>query len=668
MTTTTATAQDLEQLGVNVIRGLAMDAVQKANSGHPGTPMALAPLAHVLWTRVMRYDAGAPDWVNRDRFVLSCGHASMLLYAMLYLTGFGLELDDLKQFRQWESRTPGHPELHAAAGIEVTTGPLGQGLGNAVGMAIAERWLRERYGSTVCDHHVFTFCSDGDFQEGVSHEAASLAGHLGLGHLVGVYDDNHISIDGPTELAYTDNVPERFAAYGWQVLELGEVANDLDALEAGLRTAMDEPRRPSLLVLRSHIGWPSPNYTDDAFAHGNPLGDDEVARVKAILGLPAEQFYVPADVLLFYREAGTRGAAARQEYETRAKEWRESDAERAAAWDACWAQTGLDGWEAKLPSWKAGEEVATRAALSSVVTEVVDVVPGMITGAADLVGNTGMKIKGAAALSTEDFTGRLVHYGIREHAMGSSMNGMAASGGVLPFGGTFFIFSDYERPAARLAALSDLKVGFVWSHDSVGLGEDGPTHQPVEHLAAMRAMPNMRVIRPADANETAQAFRFHVDHDGPSAIVLTRQKLPVLEGTGERSPDGVPKGAYTLVDEDGRLQVVLIGTGSEVQLCVGARELLAADGRVARVVSMPSWELFAEQPAVYRDSVLPPGVPRLAVEAGASFGWERYADDVVAIDRFGASAPYKTIFEHLGFTPENVADRARALLATRSSS
>jgi transketolase len=666
VTTTTATEQDLEQLGVNVIRGLAMDAVQKANSGHPGTPMALAPLAHVLWTRVMRYDAGRPDWVNRDRFVLSCGHASMLLYAMLYLTGFGLELEDLEQFRQWESRTPGHPERHAAPGIEVTTGPLGQGIGNAVGMAMAERWLRERFGSTACDHHVFTFCSDGDFEEGISHEAASLAGHLGLGHLVAVYDDNHISIDGPTELAYTDNVPQRFAAYGWHVLELGEVANDLDALETGIRAAIDEQRHPSLIVLRSHIGWPSPNYTDDAFAHGNPLGADEVARVKEILGLPPEQFYVPDDVLTFYREAGARGGTARKEYEERIAEWRASDASRASAWDACWAQRGLEGWEAKLPSWKPGEEVATRAAMASVVTEVVDVVPGMITGAADLIGNTGMQIKGAAAVSIEDFTGRLVHYGIREHGMGAAMNGMAASGGVLPFGGTFFIFSDYERPAARLAALSDLKVGFVWSHDSVGLGEDGPTHQPVEHLAAMRAMPNMRVIRPADANETAQAFRYHVDHDGPTALILTRQKVPVLEGTAERSAAGLPQGAYTLVDEDGDLDVVLIGTGSEVQLCVAARALLDADGHTARVVSMPSWELFAAQPASYRDRVLPPGVPRLAVEAGASFGWERYADDVVAIDRFGASAPYKTIFEHLGFTPENVADRARALLTART--
>jgi len=661
--TTTPTAQDLEQLGINVIRGLAMDAVQKANSGHPGTPMALAPLAHVLYTRVMRYDAGAPDWVNRDRFVLSCGHASMLLYSMLYLTGFGMELDDLKQFRQWGSITPGHPERHDAPGIEVTTGPLGQGIGNAVGMAMAERWLRERYGSTVCDHHIFTICSDGDFEEGVSHEAASIAGHLGLGHLVAVYDDNHISIDGPTELAYTDNVPERFRAYGWQVVELGEVANDLDAIERGLRDGVAEERHPTLVVLRSHIGWPSPNFTDTAAAHGNPLGEDEVVRVKEILGLPNEQFYVPSDILDFYREAGTRGAPAREEYELRAQEWRKADPERATAWDACWAQSGLDGWEAKLPTWDTGEDVATRGALSKVVTEVVDVIPGMITGAADLLGNTGLEIKGANAVSTEDFTGRVVHYGIREHGMGTAMNGMAASGGVLPFGGTFFIFSDYERPAARLAALSDLKVGFVWSHDSVGLGEDGPTHQPVEHLAAMRAMPNMRVIRPADANETAQAFRCHVERDGPTAIILTRQKVPVLAGTAERAAEGLPKGAYTLVDEDGGLDLILIGTGSEVQLCVGARDLLAPDGTRARVVSMPSWELFAEQPESYRNGVFPPDVPRLAVEAGASFGWERYADDVVAIDRFGASAPYKTIFEHLGFTPENVADRARALLA-----
>ena len=653
---------DLEIRAINVARGLAMDAVQKANSGHPGTPMALAPLAHVLFTRIMKYDAGAPDWADRDRFVLSAGHASMLLYSYLYLCGFGLTLDDIEQFRQWGSATPGHPEYHHTAGVEVTTGPLGQGVANGVGIALAEANLRARFGAELFDHHVFAICSDGDFEEGISHEAASLAGHLGLGRLVYVYDDNHISIDGPTELSYSDDVPGRFAAYGWHVVEIGEAANDCDALEAGLREGMAVEDRPSLVVLRSHIGWPSPKYTDTPHAHGNPLGADEIAAVKQILDLPDEDFFVPEDVLAFYRAAGVRGRGERDAWQHRRDAIRIDDPVRSAQVDACLEGRGLPGWEASLPTWEPGENVATRTACTKVLSAIVDVVPGLVAGGADLTGNTGTELKGAPVVGVHDFGGRQIHWGIREHGMGSVMNGMAVSG-LLPAGGTFFVFSDYMRPAARLAALSRYRTAFVWSHDSVGVGEDGPTHQPVEQLMAVRAIPGLCVVRPADANETAHAWRLHIDGEGPMALILTRQNVPVLEGTADRGAVGVARGAYILADEPhGDLDLVLIGTGSEVSLCVATRDLLAAEGFGVRVVSMPSWDRFGAQPDEYRDEVLPPGVPTLAVEAGVSLGWERYADDVVAIDRFGASAPGGTVFRELGFTPENVAARARDLL------
>jgi transketolase len=663
-----AVSEELERRAIDVIRGLSMDSVQKANSGHPGTPMALAPLAHVLFTRILRYDAADPDWPDRDRFVLSAGHASMLLYSMLYLTGYGLELDDLKQFRQFGSRTPGHPEHGHAPGVEVTTGPLGQGFANGVGIAIVERHLRERYGPDVCDHRVFAICSDGDLEEGVSHEAASLAGHFGLGRLVYVYDDNHISIDGPTELSYSDDVRSRFEGYHWHVVQLGEVSEDVDALERGLREGIAVEDRPTLLILRSHIGYPSPKYTDTEHAHGNPLGADEVAEVKEILGLPPDDFWVPDDVLDLYRRAGARGRPARDAWQERVEEFHQRDRQQAEEYDLVLAARGREGWEAKLPSWDAGDEVPTRKACSAVLDAILDVVPGLMGGGADLTGNTGTQLKANSPVTRDDFTGRQIHFGVREHGMGSIMNGMALSGGALPFGGTFLIFSDYERPAVRLAALSGANVAFVWSHDSVGLGEDGPTHQPIEHLMALRAIPRLRVIRPADANEVPHAWRVHIDGDGPTAIVLTRQSVPVLAGTAERAPEGVPRGAYTLADESGdHVDLVLIGTGSEVQLCVAAREQLEADGLSVRVVSMPSWELFAEQPDAYRDTTLPPGTPTLAVEAGASLGWDRYADDVVAIDHFGASAPGGVVLAEFGYTPDNVVARARALLALDST-
>ncbi len=658
---------DLDQLGVNVIRGLAMDAPQRANSGHPGTAMALAPLAHVLWTRVLRHDPSEPTWPDRDRFVLSCGHACILLYSMLFLTGYGLTLDDLKAFRQWGSRTPGHPEVNQSLGIEVTTGPLGQGFANGVGMAIAERFVRSRFGPEACDHHIFSICSDGDLEEGISHEAASLAGHLGLGRLVYVYDDNHISIDGPTEMAYSDDKAERFRAYHWDVQDLGEAANDLDTLEAALRRAMAEEDRPSLIIVRSHIGWPAPHATDTKEAHGSPLGEEEVRATKEILGLPPDQeFFVPDEVLAMYRECIPRGQALRRDWEAR----QTLSGEAKEEWEAALAGRALEGWDRKLPAFEAGESLATRRSLKTCLNSTGDVIPGLMSGGADLTFNTGTDLEGSELQSAEHPGGRQMAYGVREHAMGGIMNGMALHGGVLPVGGTFFNFSDYMRASVRLAALSEAKVIYAWTHDSIGLGQDGPTHQPVEQLAAMRAMPQLRVIRPADANECAQAWRVAVEAtSGPTALILTRQGVPVLSECAERAAEGLPRGAYVLasygegVAEDGP-DLVLIGTGSEVHLCLEAARTLAGEGVRTQVVSMPSWELFAEQDGAYRASVLPSGVPRLAVEAGSSFGWERWADATVTLDRFGASAPGGVVMEKLGFTAENVARRARDLLAT----
>lgn len=662
---------DLEQQGINVIRGLAMDAPQQANSGHPGTAMALAPLAHVLWTKVMRHDPSTPDWPDRDRFILSPGHASILLYSMLYLTGYGLTLDDIKAFRQWGSKTPGHPEAwgskdaaHAGivhtAGIEVTTGPLGQGFANGVGMGMAERYLRTRFGADFCDHHTFVICSDGDLMEGVSHEAASLAGHLGLGRLIYIYDDNFITIDGTTDISYSDDKAKRFESYGWHVEDLGDVANETDTLESSIRRAMAVEDKPSMLILRSHIGWPSPNRTDTPSAHGEPLGHDEIRLTKEILGLPAdEKFWVPQDVLDFYREAVPRGQAARKAWQDRQDPQR-PDADEI---EAALAGRGLKGWEEKLPTYNAGDKIATRKAFGKCIADSAPAIPGLSSGGADLTGNTGTTLPGEALQSRTEHGGRQVAYGIREHGMASAMTGMALHGGVLPVGGTFFVFSDYMRPAVRVAALSQAHVVYVWTHDSVGLGEDGPTHQPIEHLASLRAMPGLRVIRPADGNEVAAAWRIAVDGEGPTALVLTRQDVPVLEGTPEKAASGVERGGYVLADVEGTPDVVLVGTGSEVQHCMGAAAALGQEGISARVVSLPSWDLFEAQGRGYIDETLPPGVPVLAVEAAASFGWDRYADATVSIDRFGASAPGAVNMEKLGFTTENVAAQAKELLS-----
>jgi transketolase len=658
----------LVELGINVIRGLAMDAPERADSGHSGTAMALAPLAHVLWTRIMHYDPRDPQWPDRDRFVLSCGHACILQYAMLHLTGYDLSLEDLREFRQWGSRTPGHPEYHHTAGLEVTTGPLGQGFANAVGMALAERWVRTTFGSEVCDHRTFVIASDGCIMEGISHEAASLAGHLGLGRLLAVYDDNHITIDGPTELAYGDDPVERFEAYGWRVRYLGEMANDVDGLEAAIREALDFPAdgpdaKPNLLVLRSHIGWPSPHLTDTAKAHGSPFGEAEIRATKEILRLPTDQtFWVPDDVREFYGLEVGRGAQERAAWEERFAAW---GGDR-AAWDAAHAGHGLPGWDEDLPHFESGTELATRHALNQCIDATADRLPGLIAGSADLTGNNGVKLADADALEAGTPGGTQLHFGIREHGMGAVMNGMAQHGGVLPVGGTFFVFSDYMRPAVRLASMTGCHVVYSWSHDSIGLGEDGPTHQPIEHLASLRAMPGVSLIRPADANETAQAWRLAVEAGSPVGLILTRQDIPVLAETHGLAPEGVQRGAYVLAEpEGGPPVIVLAGSGSEVQHCVAAAATLATDGVRARVVSFPSWDRFEAQPDDYRASVFPAGVPVLSIEAGSTFGWDRYADDAIGIDHFGASAPGAIAMEKFGFTAEHVVERARALLARR---
>ncbi len=634
-----------------------MDAPLAAKSGHQGTAMALAPLAQVLYGRIMAYDPTDPDWVDRDRFVLSNGHASILQYSMLYLAGHGLELDDIKAFRQWGSATPGHPEAGHTAGVEVTTGPLGQGFANAVGMAVAERILRDRFGDDLVDHHTFVLAGDGCFMEGVSHEAASLAGHLGLGKLVCVYDDNHITIDGNTALAYSDDVPGRFAAYGWHVEQLGEAADDLDALEAGIRRAMAVTDRPSLVVLRSHIGFPSPDLTDDAHAHGNPFTAEHVTRTKAVMGIPDEPFWAPADLVAAYRgHAAERGRAVRSAWQARLDA---SGVDR-AVWDATWSASGLPGWEASLPSFEQGAKIATRVAIEQTFNATIAGVPALVAGSADLTGNTGTKLAGQTKQAADAPGGRQIHFGIREHAMGSTMVGMALHGGVLPAGGTFFVFLDYMRPPVRLASLSGAKVVFVFTHDSVGVGEDGPTHQPVEHLATLRAIPGLQVIRPADANETAAAWQAAVEHHGPTALVLSRQAIPVVtDGTAVATGGAIVRHAADA-------QIVLVGTGSEVAVCVGAAEQLAGAGIAASVVSLPSWDRFAAQSAEYQESVLPAGLPVLSVEAATTFGWAQWADDSIGIDRFGASAPGDVVLHELGISIDHVVARATALVTGKA--
>ena len=642
-----------DKLAVSLIRGMAMDGPLAANSGHQGTAMALAPLGHVLYSRVMKHDPANPDWPDRDRFVLSNGHASILQYSLLFLSGYGLELDDLRSFRQWGSATPGHPEAGHTAGVEVTTGPLGQGFANAVGMAIAEENLRARFGADAQDHFTFVITGDGCLMEGISHEAASLAGHLGLGKLICVFDDNHITIDGPASMSTGDDAAMRFRAYGWDVIDLDEMADDLDGLEAALETAKAQTDKPSLLILRSHIGGPSPDHIDTAAAHGNPFSAGDVTRTKEVMGIPDEPFWAPDDLVAAYRDhVGERGAAARSA-------WEESSGSVTSTpeWQAAWTSTGTDGWDTALPSYEVGESIATRKAIQKALDATYDNLPGLMSGSADLTGSNGTGLARTTAFTIDDRAGRYIHFGIREHAMGAALVGMAQHGGTLPISGTFFVFSDYMRPSIRLAALSGAKCCFVFTHDSVGVGEDGPTHQPVEQLATLRAMPGLHVIRPADGNETIQAWADIVRHDGPSALILSRQDIRVVT-----DGSAVARGAGIVTDSDGEPDVILVGTGSEVEVCVDAADRLRQQGHAVRVVSLPSWDRFAEQADDFQDSIMPIGVPALSVEAATTFGWERWSDDSIGIDRFGASAPGELVLDKLGINVDNVVERATALL------
>jgi transketolase len=663
------TGDDVRKLSIDTIRTLAMDSVQKANAGHPGTAMALAPLAYVLYRHVMRHSPVNPEWPNRDRFVLSAGHACILQYAALHLSGYNLSLEELKRFRQWESRTPGHPEHFLTEGVETTTGPLGQGFANGVGMAIAERFLAERYNRphhTVIDHRIYAICSDGDLMEGVTQEAASIAGHLGLGKLVYVYDDNHITIDGTTALTFTtEDKGKRFEAYGWHVQHVDD-SEDVDALEQALLAGAAETTRPSLVIVRSHIAYPAPNAIDTAKSHGSPLGEEEVRATKEILGWdPDQHFVVPAEVVE-HMNVHDRGIELEQEWRDGFERWSTAFPGLADEWAADHRGVPRPGWEAALPEFEPGEELATRAAGKQVMQALLPFTPTMVGGAADLVESTYTEFGGGGVFSTSH-AGRNIAFGIREHAMGSIVNGIALNPAMLkPYGSTFLIFSDYMRPAVRLSALMGVETVWAWTHDSVGLGEDGPTHQPVEHHMALRAIPNLWYVRPADANETAMAWRIALERrGGPVAMALSRQKVPTLDRTEVAAADGALRGAYTLWQSgDGEPELIVIATGSEVWVALeGAKRM---NGTNVRVVSMPCWELFAEQPADYREEVLPPDVgARLSVEAGVSLGWKQWVGDrgdSLAIDRYGASAPGSEVLERLGFTPDNIAARAQALL------
>jgi len=663
----------LDQLCIDTIRTLSMDAVQKADSGHPGTPMALAPAAYVLFSKILRYDPKDPAWPDRDRFVLSCGHASMLLYSVLFLSGYEVSLDDIRNFRQFGSITPGHPEVGVTPGVEVTTGPLGQGVGNAVGLAIAERLLAKRFnraGHAVVDHRVWGFCSDGDLMEGVASEAASLAGHLRLGNLQLLYDDNHITIEGDTALAFDEDVEKRFRAYGWHVTRVAN-ANDIDAIERAFREAAAENSRPSLVISRSRIGYPAPHKMDTAEAHGSPLGEDEVRATKKVLGWPEdEHFLVPPEALARWREAGKKSAERHAEWNKAFAAYERKYPGLAREFRDAFAGKLPDGWDADIPTFRPadakGGKLATRKASGKTLNAIAKRYPALAGGSADLAPSTDTLIDGEGDFESES-TGRNFHWGVREHAMGAALNGMAAHGGVRPYGATFFIFSDYMRPSVRLAALSELPVLYVWTHDSVGLGEDGPTHQPIEHLASFRAMPGVVLIRPADANETAQAWKTAIAHTGgPVGLVLTRQGLPILD-PAKYGAMRVERGGYVLSDPPkGKPKVILIASGSEVAVALEAQEILATKKIAARVVSMPSTQLFDRQPKSYRDRVLPPAIAaRVSIEAASTFGWDRYvgpAGFAIGLDRFGASAPGDTNMKELGITARRAAKEAERLI------
>lgn len=681
------TDTNLELLTINTIRTLSMDGVQKANSGHPGTPMALAPVAYTLWQHVLRYDPENPHWPNRDRFVLSCGHASMLLYSLLHLAGvqqlneedeptgeLAVTLDQLKQFRQFGSRTPGHPESLDTTGVETTTGPLGQGCGNSVGMAIASKWLGAHFnrpGYELFDFNVFTLCSDGDLMEGVSNEAASIAGHLRLSNLCWIYDDNRITIEGDTSLAFTEDVGMRFKGLGWNVIHCPD-ANDTEALLKAYKKFLRTKDKPTIIIVRSHIGYGSPHKQDTHKAHGEPLGVDEIKLTKEAYGWPAdEQFYVPDEALRHFREGvGARGQKLHKSWEAKFRKYAKEHPELAEQWKQMERNELPQDWDAGIPTFEPDAKgLATRVSAGKVLNAVAQRVPWLLGGAADLAPSTMtlQTFEGSSSFAPDNWGGRNFHFGIREHGMAAALNGMALCK-LRPYGATFFCFFDYCKPSVRLSALSHLPVIYVFTHDSIGLGEDGPTHQPIEHLAALSAVPRIVSIRPGDANEAAEAWRTTMKiHDRPVALVLTRQNLPTLDRTKYAPASGLAKGAYTLIDApDGKPQVILMATGSEVQLCVAAHEQLTQQGIASRVVSMPSWELFEMQDEEYRNSVLPPDVKaRVGVEAGVKQGWERYLGDggrFIGMTGFGASAPAGLLFKHFGFTPENVVEQAKLAL------
>ena len=662
---------ELDQLCINTIRCLAMDAVEKAKSGHPGMPMGAASMAYVLWTRHLRHHPHSPKWPGRDRFILSAGHGSMLLYSLLHLTGYDLALDELKQFRQWGSRTPGHPEIQMVEGIETTTGPLGQGFATGVGMAIAEKYLAAQFnrdGHDLVNYKIYAIVSDGDLMEGLSHESASLAGHLGLDNIIYLYDDNHISIEGSTDLAFTEDVQKRFDAYGWFTQRVSD-GNDLGAIDQAIHAAKVQKGKPSLILVRTHIAYGAPHAQDTSEAHGAPLGEEEIKLTKQAYGWPAEEkFHVPAEALSEFRKCIERGRAEEEGWQQKLDAYRKAFPELGAEWDRFVKRELPPAWKEKLPVFKPEGVMATRQASGKILAAIAPILPTFLGGSADLSPSTNTYVKGLGDFAKGNYSAKNFHFGVREHAMGAALNGMALSG-LIPYGGTFLIFSDYARPAVRLAALMEVRSIFVFTHDTIFLGEDGPTHQPVEHFAALRAIPNLTLLRPADANETTVAWRVAIEHrGGPVAILLTRQGLPILDRSKFASAEGLARGAYILAETPGKTaELILISSGSEVPVAIEAHEKLAAEGVATRVVSMPSWELFERQPQAYKNEVLPPTIiKRLAVEAASPFGWERYVGSngaIMGINRFGASAPYKVLAEKFGLTASDVVRRAKELLA-----
>ncbi|WP_297456340.1 transketolase [Persephonella sp.] len=659
--------ENIDWLCINTIRVLSLDQIQTAKSGHPGMPLGASPMAYVLWDKFLKHNPQNPNWFNRDRFILSAGHASAMLYSLLHLYGYDLPLEELKRFRQWGSKTPGHPEYGHTPGVEATTGPLGQGFGMGVGMAIAECFLANyfnREGFNIVDHYTYAIVSDGDLMEGISSEAAALAGRLKLGKLIYLYDDNHITIDGPTDITWNEDIELRFKAHGWHVITVPN-GEDLDAIYGAIKAAQDEKERPSLIRVKTHIGWHSPKQ-DNPAVHGAPLSEEEARATKKALGFPEDKmFYIPQEALNHFRKAIDRGRELEEQWNKMFEEYKKAYPELAVEFERFIKGELPEGWDEGLPVYTdTSKKIATRSASGETLNALADKIPNIIGGSADLASSNKVVLKGKGEFYCDSPSGRNIHFGIREHAMGAAVNGMALHGGLIPFGATFFVFSDYMRASVRLAALMGVHSIFVYTHDSIGVGEDGPTHQPIEHLMSFRVMPDLTVIRPADANETVEAWKIAIKEKKPVALVLTRQNVPVLDPQKYDIKNGVQKGAYILEDDDNP-DIILIGTGSEVHVCLGAAEILRNEGKKIRVVSMPSWELFFKQPEEYRKSILPPEIPKLAVEAGSSLGWKEIVGEngaVVGMESFGASAPGNVLMEKFGFTPENVANKAKELL------